>query len=460
MTCLLHRTSQPSCQKIRHLLRLNLLRVLCSGLLLFAVQADAGDQCAAALTAQPHIQGVKSMIDQTLEELAQLRIQIDSLPHHSLFARRLSTDYMKKLAQAHDAGVTVAEIASILERSKFRTQADSERQRSREEAAREADRALLDWTIAFQFGSEDGNFKAATFSPDGKYFESLDARGKSVVFETASGRPLATMLDQPKLTRNTSFSPDAVRILMMSDDTIKIWKVGSEHADGELPNQLDIGKIKSAEFYPGGTQVALSVDRTIYRWDIVGNTVEKLIESPDSIITKFSISEDGNLLAVGYLNNDIEVRSAKTGQLVRQLKNISQNGSGFSFSPDSQLLLTYSQSHPAKIWNLKTGLEIANLKVKNKIPYSAVFSPDGRRVAASYGTMVRIWDSVTGELLRELNEQTFFGYRLRFSPDGKRLVTGATKSSTLVFWNVETGNLEKVLARGGRFGSKGNSVQS
>src|SRR5262249_443570 len=67
---------------------------------------------------------------------------------------------------------------------------------------------------------------------------------------------------------------------------------------------------------------------------------------------------------------------------------------------------------------------------------SAVFSPDGARVATGGAgdKIVNVWDTETGRLVQAFGEAEpgyMYGVRLAFSPDGARILTGGSTSLKL-----------------------------
>jgi WD40 repeat protein len=69
---------------------------------------------------------------------------------------------------------------------------------------------------------------------------------------------------------------------------------------------------------------------------------------------------------------------------------------------------------------------------------SAVFSPDGRHVAAShFDGMVRIWDARTGQLMRRVKAHMDWVNHVAFIPDGKGLVSSSS-DGTLRYWDISS----------------------
>src|SRR5262245_25006707 len=78
-------------------------------------------------------------------------------------------------------------------------------------------------------------------------------------------------------------------------------------------------------------------------------------------------------------------------------------------------------------------------------PVSAlVFSPDGKKLAASVGPTATVWDTESAKALAALENAAPALSCLAFSPDGKTVAGGIGK--TINVWNVETGKVEKTLS--------------
>lgn len=69
---------------------------------------------------------------------------------------------------------------------------------------------------------------------------------------------------------------------------------------------------------------------------------------------------------------------------------------------------------------------------------TVMFSPDGRTIASSSGTVIEIWNVANGSLVKELAGHEHIVNSLAFSPDGKTLAS-ASFDRTVRFWDVAAG---------------------
>jgi hypothetical protein len=116
------------------------------------------------------------------------------------------------------------------------------------------------------------------------------------------------------------------------------------------------------------------------------------------------------------------------------------------YSPDGTRIITASEDKSARIWEARTGAELAVLSGHGDRVLSAAYSPDGMRiVTASADKTARIWDARTGAQLAVLSGHGDFVESAAYSPDGTRIVT-ASNDKTARIWDARTGTQLAVLS--------------
>ncbi|MBL8164080.1 MAG: PQQ-binding-like beta-propeller repeat protein [Anaerolineae bacterium] len=118
---------------------------------------------------------------------------------------------------------------------------------------------------------------------------------------------------------------------------------------------------------------------------------------------------------------------------------------GMAFSPDGQMLASYSWQGTVEVYDVRTKILIATLSHGQNVVTDGAFSSDGSEFASSsFDGSVKIWNTQTwGE------RTALVGHRigvngLAYSPDGERLASIGS-DGLVIIWNVRTGERELQL---------------
>ena len=164
----------------------------------------------------------------------------------------------------------------------------------------------------------------------------------------------------------------------------------------------------------------------------------------DGNIRAITFSPDGTKIAAGCEDKLLFVWDVESGELVKKVNAHAQPVYDVSFSPDGKTIATccgdWTEAKPGrvKLWKADSLTEIARLDGHEVAVRSAVFDPDGSRLASvSEDGVIRIWDVETQTELAVLRNST--GARpLDWSPDGKLLAAGLHDGTTNI-WSLKTG---------------------
>jgi len=108
-----------------------------------------------------------------------------------------------------------------------------------------------------------------------------------------------------------------------------------------------------------------------------------------------------------------------------------------AYSPDGSRIVTASFDGTARIWDTRTGIQLAALSANDDAVFSVAYSFDGTRIVTALGDRTtRIWDANTGREILLLKD----GERMTdaaFSPDGSTIAT--ISEEHLRLWDAHTG---------------------
>jgi tRNA A-37 threonylcarbamoyl transferase component Bud32/Tol biopolymer transport system component len=146
-----------------------------------------------------------------------------------------------------------------------------------------------------------------------------------------------------------------------------------------------------------------------------------------------AISPDMKTIALGMLDNKVQLHSAADGSMIDQL---SSNYGGWcvAFSPDGTQVAA-GTSQGALMWETATGTWLPIASGQNSLIKSLAFSHDGKLLAGGGNGMIYLWDAIGGDEVAILKGNFNVVNSLMFSPDDSLLVIGSDDKTVRV-WDV------------------------
>jgi WD40 repeat protein len=279
---------------------------------------------------------------------------------------------------------------------------------------------------------------ALALTPDGRTL--LTVAGARTVGrrDPDTGRLLGEVYLPAPAGERCWFTPDAHSIAVPDEKGIGLYDVRSGKRKETIAVD-DSSKVTVAAFSPDGRTLATaeydtSGDKSIGRvriWPVGGEKPKHVADLPRNV-NGLTFSPDGKRLFAAVDNHSLRCWDVTTA---RQLWRNDHWARHIVPSPDGKLLASDTfEEGPVRLWNAKTGKEVATLDPGGKNwPLQIAFSPDGKTLAHGTNRGVFLWDVGTRKQLHHLQRA---GGWLAFAADGRSLFT---LGELLGRWDVGTG---------------------
>ena len=269
--------------------------------------------------------------------------------------------------------------------------------------------------------------RSLAFSRDGRRLASGSHDKTIKLWDTDNGKELRTLRGHSGAVRVLAFSPDGKQLASVGEKgtVIRVWNTGSGAAVRTIKGHTDV--VRSLALSPDGKLLASgSKDQTIKLWDSASGALRETLKAPSSPVIDLTFSPDSLRLASAsgtHNRRTVTVWDLDSG------KELSKVGTGvlsphvpLAFAPDGASLAMGIRTHVfGQLVDPASGKQLLALKPptsetdvasaagltkavqeKDTFMAEAVFSPDGKVLAAWGGTAVTLWNAKTGKALRQL----------------------------------------------------------
>ena len=260
-------------------------------------------------------------------------------------------------------------------------------------------------------------------SPDGKLVAAGYAEGVRL-FDFATGQELAF---QPMNDcRSAIFTLDGNGLVMCGPPGLARWPIErlTSPAGVRFGPRESISEgvaLLYASMTGDGRWVAASdYDRSLVAVYEVNNPTNHFELKNHPGIQPVAISPDGRWVASGtWTSSGVRIWDVRSR---RRVKELPMGKAAAIFSPDSRLLVTFSDRH--QVWEVGTWRELYRTPKTEALEGPSAFSPDGRILAATRdGRAVQLLEARNGRVLADLEAPGAAPISwLRFTPDGASLL--------------------------------------
>jgi eukaryotic-like serine/threonine-protein kinase len=252
-----------------------------------------------------------------------------------------------------------------------------------------------------------------------------------------------------------ALSPDGRRVAA-AGIAVRVHDLSTGRELGRFSGHADAGgAVTAMTFSPDGRRVASADGDRVLVWEIAGGRLLSKLRGATGHISGLTFSPDGRRLAAS--GDATVVWEAEDG---RELLTLRGAVGVVALSADGRRAVSPGRGRSVKVWDLTTSQDARILGAGSSESWSVSFSPDGCRLAAAGGTLLRgpegqplvslgagarVWDAATGRERRTL--PGVFG-PVAFHPDGSGLA-GVDGDGAIRLWDASDDRESRVLCRPG-----------
>ncbi|MEL7030919.1 MAG: TIR domain-containing protein [Pseudomonadota bacterium] len=322
-------------------------------------------------------------------------------------------------------------------------------------------------------------------SPDRGQFFITRGRPEIRLYDSATAAEMQVLSGHTRQVYEVEYSHDGASIFSRAGDrSIRVWDTATGAESHRLETDEHMG-FRSFAVSKDASVIISATDRLLQRWTLAEGEATNA-EGRRTARIQFdavTISPTVDVFAVSE-GEDITLRSMQDLSVVHTLEGHREPVAYLAFSLDGRVLASTSLDRTARLWDTRSGKEIARFVHPNR-PFEKIFftqdgviaagrdeaayywrlpailpqakleahqnavqsiaySPDGTRlVSASADFNVNVWDTNAAALERTFGDRSSHGWvalGARFDPAGRRVVSFGEDDYALM-WDVETGEL-------------------
>jgi WD40 repeat protein/serine/threonine protein kinase len=269
----------------------------------------------------------------------------------------------------------------------------------------------------------------------------LGAGGRSIAQILPDSRTVVLDLDRRERVAELKAAPRLGLATLSADARLVAFKRTDAHGfevrrvadDSTVLARSDLIDVQGVYFDASASRLAMAIGSVVRIFDVKSGVESVALVGHEADVTDVLFSPDGATISTASSDGTVRRWDARVGSCTRTLHGHRGAVRRVAASEPGSLLATAGDDGTVRIWDADALHSPAALNHPQAV-YSAIFSPDGRRIATGClefdGPSLSIWDAETREKVAEFRESAVTS--LAFSHDGSLLAVGRHMHPTLL----------------------------
>jgi eukaryotic-like serine/threonine-protein kinase len=264
--------------------------------------------------------------------------------------------------------------------------------------------------------------RSVAFSPDGRRLVSAAYDNTARVWDAGTGSQLAVLAGHTSFVTRAVFSPDGRRIATAGvDATVRLWDAATWEQVQLLRGHS--GSVWDVAFSGDGPDVAsVGEDGTVKLWRATPHGMPRLLDRPDRRIRRTEGSADGRVLAVLGEDGALEVWDTETDRRLCVVAGSYDDHSRFTLSGDGNLLAVRVGWRTVRAIQTADGMVVREIPAQPKEDSTPALSDDGGYLAvAQANSVISVWDLRRGLAVDRFKQPDGEPLQLALGPGARAL---------------------------------------
>jgi WD40 repeat protein len=297
--------------------------------------------------------------------------------------------------------------------------------------------------VLMTLGAGEADATSVAFSPAGKLIVAGYASGMARVFDPATRLQLTQLVGSRSRIEASRFSANGSEVVTASDDgTLRVWHSRPSELRADFASLSSRGApspVLGAQYLPDGRIISLEKSGHLRVFNAQG-ALQTSINPPGTLVDSASWDRAGTEIVTYNSDGTVDLWHALGAKFTQVPLSspiyLTAPASDVGISPDgSRVTIVTTDAYTIEVRSARTGQMLRSLHAANSVSV-VTFSPNGQQIlAGDYNGQVEVWSAARGKRIRILGKPGPAINDLKFNNSGSKFVT-ASASGVVTVWSA------------------------